>query len=811
VTVDQTSTVARLSGKLDVFLLVRSEQGVDLGFNEIHAHVHVIVGEHTLENDGDGIPGLVDRQENNHSGGDGTPGEGDANPEVEVALVEDTATGAGTAASREGQARPDDNHDEGEANTPLLDPGEGVSELLRVGFSVFLEFRKLVIDELDAVVQRAEVKVLRVLEGERSVDDTRRADGNNVTGKHWVVHAESINGDGAFETSGNRDPGDKTEDETSDGADDGASAVRLVPGEDEGDRHDGGTDEDTHHEVDKAEGKREFIEDQRKETHEDAEGDDAIAGDTQDVFASGVRVDVLPVDIVREQGGDSNLLGRASGHDGHEKHDRDRGSTTLTQQVGSNGWRHETRAGFSGSHRQVESDGSETHGGGEGERNGEPDETAEEVTLGGGGRLGRDGGLPVRLVNEDGTEVTDNVNDTEDDATFRKHRQVGALLVLGNRTAVLAETKLFGAISLSHDRSQEVVHLARGAEFGVAGVHDVDEGNENGENDRGVDVRRQEGRLETTRHGVRDDTERDQETSDGRVHAGERVDGGGTTEHEHRRHDDVGEEAEEDEHLLHVGTPTSINDFANSVRVRSISLHLDGEHTEEQHLNRRAGRVPKRTRDAVLVRDVGRLQKSRRPGPLGDDDRRSQTSLNVTTSRVKVLRRHVRTTVTLIQAHDDRRGDGEEETETDHDAVTRTRREHGLTAEKAATRLKQAIKPTRRRQSPSIRGPSGAHQAPIRRRRRAPQKVATTKVSTRTVPSRIEEASRALVPRLTDAFGRRGVPRVVRCRFARSLRHDYRIRSLARPVLPSSHSSVVVIVHARRIPSPLRKRRRERV
>ena len=731
-TVDQSSAVARLSGKLDAFLLVRGEQGVDLRFNEIHAHVDVVVGEHTLEDDGDGIPGLVDRQEDDHGGGDGTPGEGNANPEVEVALVEDTATGRRTAARREGQARPDNNHDEGEANTPLLDPGEGIGELLRVGFSVFIEFRKLVVDELDAVVQRAEVKVLRVLEGERRVDDTRRADGNNVTGKHRVVHTESVNGDGAFETGGNGDPGDETEDETGDGADDGAGAVRLVPGEDEGDRHDGGTDEDTHHEVDKAEGKFEFIEDQGKETHEDAEGDDTVAGDTQDVFASGVRVDVLAVDIVSEQGGDGNLLGRASGHDGHEKHDRDRGGTTLTHQVGSDGRRHETRAGFAGGHRQVESDGGETHGGGEGERNGEPNETTEEVTLGGGGRLGRDGGLPVRLVNEDGTEVTDNVNDTEDDATFRKHRQVGALLVLGNRAAVLAEAKLFGAVGGLRNRGQGVVHLARGAEFVIARVHDVDEGDENGENDRGVDVRRQEGRLKTTRHGVRDDTERDQETSDGRVHAGERVDGGRATEHEHGRHDDVGEEAEEDEHLLHVGTPAGINDFANSVRVRGISLHLDGEHTKEQHLNRRARRVPKRTRDAVLVRDVGRLQKRRRPGPLGDDDRRSQASLNVTTSRVKVLRRHVRTTITLIQAHDDRRGDGEKETETDHDAVTRTRREHGFTAEKATKRLKKH-KVNASSSSVSIHPSSIHRQSIVIRRRRRQTSPKRSRVSTRIV------------------------------------------------------------------------------
>ena len=69
---------------------------------------------------------------------------------------------------------------------------------------------------------------------------------------------------------------------------------------------------------------------------------------------------------------------------------------------------------------------------------------------------------------------------------------------------------------------------------------------EDGEDDRGVDVGGQEGRLEATSHGVRDDTERDQETSGSRAHTSERVHGGGTTEDKHGRDDDVGHEAEED-------------------------------------------------------------------------------------------------------------------------------------------------------------------------------------------------------------------------------------------------------------------------
>jgi len=219
--------------------------------------------------------------------------------------------------------------------------------------------------------------------------------------------------------------------------------------------------------------------------------------------------------------------------------------------------------------------------------------------------------------------------------------------------------------------------------LGVGRVHDVDEGDENSEDDGGVDVRRQEGRLQATSHSVRNDTDRDQKTSGGGVHTRERVHRGGTTEHEHRRHNDVGQEAEEDEDLLHVRAPSSVDDFANSVRVRRVSLHLNGEHTEEQNLNRRTGRVPERSGDTILVRDVGRLQERRRPRPLGHDDGRRQTRLHVTTGGVEVFRRDVRPTVTLIETHDDRRGEREEQTETDDDTVARAFGEHGFPAEEA--------------------------------------------------------------------------------------------------------------------------------
>ena len=176
-------------------------------------------------------------------------------------------------------------------------------------------------------------------------------------------------------------------------------------------------------------------------------------------------------------------------------------------------------------------------------------------------------------------------------------------------------------------------------------------------------------------------TERDQETSGSRAHTSERVNGGGTTEDKHGRDDDVGHEAEEDEHLLHAGAPTSIDDLADGVGIRRVALDLDREHTEKQDLNGRAGGVPERTRDAILVGDVGGLEEGRRPGPLGDDDGGRQTGLNVAAGGVEEFGGEVETTVALVKLHDDAGGEGEEHAEADHDAVTRALRKDGLAAE----------------------------------------------------------------------------------------------------------------------------------
>merc|ERR1719240_2156593 len=143
----------------------------------------------------------------------------------------------------------------------------------------------------------------------------------------------------------------------------------------------------------------------REQTHEGAPDEDGDARDVEDLLAVGLGVEVLAVDVVAHERGDGDGLGRAGRNDGHEEHDRDHPRAGGAEEVGGDGRRHEAAARLARGDRELEGDRGEAHGGGESERDREPDHAAEEVTLVRGGRLGGDGGLPVGLVNEDGAEV----------------------------------------------------------------------------------------------------------------------------------------------------------------------------------------------------------------------------------------------------------------------------------------------------------------------------------------------------------------------------------------------------------------------
>ena len=80
--------------------------------------------------------------------------------------------------------------------------------------------------------------------------------------------------------------------------------------------------------------------------------------------------------------------------------------------------------------------------------------------------------MPVRLIDKDGTKVTDDVDDTENDTALGQHGQERTALVVFDWTAVLLRWDV-GAVSRgAGNRFQSFVDLARGADQVVArGVH----------------------------------------------------------------------------------------------------------------------------------------------------------------------------------------------------------------------------------------------------------------------------------------------------------------------------------------------------
>eukprot|EP00959_Pyramimonas_sp_CCMP1952_P421745 8835236-Pyramimonas_sp.AAC.1 len=105
--------------------------------------------------------------------------------------------------------------------------------------------------------------------------------------------------------------------------------------------------------------------------------------------------------------------------------------------------------------------------------------------------------------------------------------------------------------SIVKETLEEVVHLAGAPEVVAAGVHGKHHDAEHGVDERGLEVGGKEGRLQATGHGVKDHTHGNQEGGNLDAHAGERVDSSSATKHEHRGHDNVGEEAEVERHLYH--------------------------------------------------------------------------------------------------------------------------------------------------------------------------------------------------------------------------------------------------------------------
>mmetsp|Transcript_25840 Transcript_25840/g.55263 ORF Transcript_25840/g.55263 Transcript_25840/m.55263 type:complete len:270 (+) Transcript_25840:2380-3189(+) len=221
---------------------------------------------------------------------------------------------------------------------------------------------------------------------------------------------------------------------------------------------------------------------------------------------------------------------------------------------------------------------------------------SQKVSLGGRFWACGDGGLPVRLVNEDGTEVPDDVDDTKHETTTGKHGEIRSIAISLDRTTCIICCVVEGTFNGVLGGVDLLTFLFGVGDCGIEKVEDLigrvhlDVDNENhedqhAEDDDGVYVTGQEGCLKSTRGSVQNNTPRNQEGCYTVIHSSQGFDGGGTTEQKHGSDNDVGEEAEKEEGQVGGFSPAGIDDFAYGVGGWSNLLEVDGEHSEQQDLD----------------------------------------------------------------------------------------------------------------------------------------------------------------------------------------------------------------------------------
>mmetsp|Transcript_4847 Transcript_4847/g.10880 ORF Transcript_4847/g.10880 Transcript_4847/m.10880 type:complete len:252 (-) Transcript_4847:1155-1910(-) len=176
------------------------------------------------------------------------------------------------------------------------------------------------------------------------------------------------------------------------------------------------------------------------------------------------------------------------------------------------------------------------------------------------GRAGGDSTLPIRLVDEDGTEVSNNVDNSEHESTAGNHREIRPLDVSCNGAAshlflaaVIHEEGSLGSSirrvdglallgCVANGLVEEIVHLVSRVNLDV---DDSDHGDEDSEDDHRVQVRGHERGFQPSSRSVKDDSPGNQEGRELVVYSCQSLHSCGAAQKKHGRHDDVGAEPEE--------------------------------------------------------------------------------------------------------------------------------------------------------------------------------------------------------------------------------------------------------------------------
>ena len=199
------------------------------------------------------------------------------------------------------------------------------------------------------------------------------------------------------------------------------------------------------------------------------------------------------------------------------------------------------------------------------------------------------------VVAEDGTEVPDNVDDEEDCALLGTHGKVATLGVTLNRMC----------LGSGHER---VVNLGRATKDTAGGIGSEGEDEYDDEEHDGVGVVGQEGSLDTTEHGVKDDTDGEKEASCRSGNASQTSDHSGPARKQHGSDQDVGHETEDNVNAVCGGAISCADSLEEGVRVGSPTLELDSKGCKKNDLDSGSACVPERTANAILVRHAGGLK-----------------------------------------------------------------------------------------------------------------------------------------------------------------------------------------------------------
>ena len=378
------------------------------------------------------------------------------------------------------------------------------------------------------------------------------------------------------------------------------SPALLVPEEGKGSGQHSGRDDDTHKKVEVTHRDTDVVQSSGETGHGECVDDDASVGSIDESAAAGVGVEVLLVDIIGEDGGNGNQLSRHGRSDSHEDQEQCSGSTTASQHSDGGSGENQASRDISGIHAvwvggedgvALEREGSKTHGSGSQPRDGEPGQTTGNVARKGMDWVGGNGLVVVTVIAEDGTEVADNVDNEEDSTLLGLHGEVASASIVLNRMPL-------GGLN------EEVVDLAGAADNAVcvttSGIGGERKDQNDDQNDDGVGIVGKEGSLDTTEHGIEDDTNWEQETSRSGGNTGQRSDDSRATSQQHGSDQDVCHQSKDDENEMGVDAITGLDDLKERMCVGSAALQLNCNGCKQNDLYRGTRRVPEGAGDTTV-------------------------------------------------------------------------------------------------------------------------------------------------------------------------------------------------------------------